>query len=155
PPSTTAARPDRDDPAGMGAVRPRPLPVPDGASAAPPAVFTFPNRVLFGTGASGWLSGELDRMEVHRPLIVTDVGLIATGIVARLIAPLGDRAVVHADVHANPTEADVLSGLQRYRDAGCDGLVGLGGGSPIDAAKAIRLLVAHPGRLAEYDLTRG
>lgn len=118
-------------------------------------MFTFPNRVLFGPGASGWLSAELDRLGVHRPLIVTDAGLIATGIVARLIDPLGDRAVVHAEVQANPTEADVLAGLERYRDAGCDGLVGLGGGSPIDAAKAIRLLVTHPGRLADYDLTRG
>ena len=90
-----------------------------------------------------------------RPLIVTDAGLRATGLVERLIAPLGHRAVVHADVQANPTEADVLAGLSRYREAGCDGLVAIGGGSPIDAAKAIRLLVTHPGRLADYDLTHG
>ena len=61
----------------------------------------------------------------------------------------------HADVRANPTEADVESGVALYREAGCDGLVGLGGGSPIDAAKAIRLLATHPGRLADYDLTTG
>ncbi len=61
---------------------------------------------------------------------------------------------MHPDVHANPTEADVLAGLAVYREAGCDGIVGLGGGSPIDAAKAIRLLATHPGRLADYDLTR-
>ena len=55
------------------------------------------------------------------------------------------RAVLFEDVQANPTEADVLAGLARYRDAGCDGLIGLGGGSAIDAAKAIRLLVTHSG----------
>ena len=128
---------------------------PDGGSVPAPAVFTFPNRVLFGAGAAGTLAAELGRLGVRRPLIVTDAGLLATGMVGRLIAPLGPRSVVHGDVRANPTEADVLAGLERYREAGCDGLVGLGGGSPIDAAKAIRLLVTHPGRLADYDLTRG
>ena len=46
--------------------------------------------------------------------------------------------------HANPTEADVLLALALYRDRGCDGVIGLGGGSPIDAAKAVRLLATHP-----------
>jgi 4-hydroxybutyrate dehydrogenase len=63
--------------------------------------------------------------------------------------------VVFAEVQANPTEADVLAGLDRYRAEGCDGVIGLGGGSPIDAAKAVRLLATHPGPLADYDLTAG
>ena len=49
----------------------------------------------------------------------------------------------------------VLAGLERYRTEGCDGVIGLGGGSPIDTAKAIRLLVTHPGCLADYDLATG
>jgi alcohol dehydrogenase class IV len=126
-----------------------------GGPAPAPSIFTFPNRILFGAGAAGSLASELGRLNVHRPLIVTDPGLVAAGLVGRLIGPIGHRAVVHADVQANPTEADVLDGLARYREAGCDGLVAIGGGSPIDAAKAIRLLVTHPGRLADYDLTRG
>jgi alcohol dehydrogenase class IV len=120
-----------------------------------PAIFTFPNRILFGAGAVGWLLAELGRLGVVRPLIVTDPGLMDLGLVDRLVAPLGPGAVVHADVHANPTEADVLAGLAIYREAGCDGVVGLGGGSPIDAAKAIRLMATHPGRLADFDLTQG
>ncbi len=136
---------------------PRPAQPPriDGGPATPPAVFTFPNRILFGTGAGASLADELGRLGVVRPMIVTDAGLLATGIVDRLIAPLGPDPIVHADVRANPTEADVESGLALYREAGCDGLVGLGGGSSIDAAKAIRLLATHPGRLADYDLTTG
>jgi alcohol dehydrogenase class IV len=63
--------------------------------------------------------------------------------------------VLYDAVQANPTEADVLAGVDRYRAQGCDGLIGLGGGSPIDAAKAIRLMATHPGRLADYDLTTG
>ena len=49
----------------------------------------------------------------------------------------------------------MLAGLAAYRDGGCDGLVAVGGGSPIDAAKAIRLLATHPGGIADYDLTTG
>ncbi len=123
-----------------------------------PALFTFPNRILFGEGARASLAGELASLGVKRPLFVTDTGLLATGLVDELIDRSGlerDRVPVFADVQPNPTEADVLAGLARYRDEACDTVVGLGGGSPIDAAKAIRLLVTHPGRLADYDLTTG
>jgi alcohol dehydrogenase class IV len=117
--------------------------------------FTFPNRVFFGTGTRGLLPAELARLGISHPLVVTDPGLIESGLAADVLGPLGKRAVVHSEVSSNPTEGDVLSGLDRFQTAGCDGLVGLGGGSPIDAAKAIRLLVTHTGRLADYDVTRG
>ena len=74
---------------------------------------------------------------------------------AEVVGPI-DGAVVFARgagrTRPRPTSS---AGLDVYRDRGCDGLVGLGGGSPIDAAKAIRLLATHPGSLADYDLTRG
>jgi alcohol dehydrogenase class IV len=118
------------------------------------ATFTFPNRVRFGNGARAELAGELSRLGVRRPLVVTDPGLLASGLVEAVVGSL-DGSVVFSGVHANPTEADVLAGLGVYRERGCDGLVTVGGGSPIDAAKAIRLLVTHPGTLADYDLNAG
>ena len=128
---------------------------PSTAPAAPAvATMTFPNRVRLGDGARRVLAGELARLGVSRPLVVTDRGLVAAGIVAEVAGPL-DGAVVFDGVQANPTEGDVLGALAAYRDAGCDGVVGLGGGSPIDAAKAVRLLATHPGKLADYDLTAG
>ena len=69
--------------------------------------------------------------------------------------PLRRTLLFIRQVQANPTEQDVLDGLDRYRALGCDGLIGLGGGSPIDAAKAIRLLSTHDGSLADYDFTQG
>jgi alcohol dehydrogenase class IV len=117
--------------------------------------FTFPNRIFFGAGVRGLLAAELGRLGVSHPLVVTDPGLIGNGIVAEVVGSLGKRAVVHSGVSANPTEEDVLSGLDRFQSASCDGLIGIGGGSPLDAAKAIRLLVAHTGGLADYDVTRG
>ncbi|QEH32362.1 1,3-propanediol dehydrogenase [Aquisphaera giovannonii] len=134
-----------------------------GAAASPPspaaeppapAVFTFPNRVLFGAGARRSLAAELERLGVARPLLVTDPGLVACGLAGE-VAGLVDSAAIFSGVHANPTEDDVLRGLECYGEARCDGLIGLGGGSAIDAAKAIRLLATHPGRLADYDLTAG
>src|SRR5271170_2223470 len=120
------------------------------------AIFTFPNRILFGAGTRTLLAGELAQLGVRHPLVVTDAGLQASGLVAEVITDGGlDRAVLFRDVHANPTEEDVLAGLDRYRTEGCDGVIGLGGGSPIDTAKGIRLLVTHPGCLADYDVAAG
>ncbi len=118
------------------------------------AQFSFPNRILFGEGARVELAAELARLGVTRPLVVTDPGIEAAGLVDRVVGAIA-RAVLFRNVKPNPVEADVLAGLALYRDRGCDGIVGLGGGSPIDAAKAIRLLTTHPGRLADYDLTKG
>jgi 4-hydroxybutyrate dehydrogenase len=117
-----------------------------------PAIFTFPNRILFGEGARSMLAEELARLAVSRPLVVSDAGLAASGLVGEVAGSL-KNAHVFTQVHQNPTEADVLAGLEVYHREGCDGVVGLGGGSPIDAAKAIRLLATHPGSLADYDFT--
>ena len=118
------------------------------------AIFSFPNRILFGAGARAQLASELARLGVTRPLVVTDTGIERSGIVADVVKDLGGATVFNG-VQANPTEADVLAGLDVYRGNECDGLVGLGGGSSIDAAKAIRILVTHPGNLADYDFTTG
>ncbi len=118
------------------------------------ALFTFPNRIIFGVGTRGELAAELKRLRITRPLIVTDAGLVASGLVAEVACSI-QPVVVFQGVQGNPTEADVLAGLEHYHANRCDGLIGLGGGSPIDAAKAIRLLVTHPGRLADYDYTQG
>ncbi len=119
-----------------------------------PSTFTFPNRILFGEGAVRELGAELARLGMARPLIVTDAGLVGSGLVEAAVRPLGG-APTFDGVQANPTEADVLAGLDRFRAEGCDGLVAIGGGSPIDAAKAIRLLATHPGRLVDYDDSGG
>ena len=52
-----------------------------------PAIFTFPNRILFGDGARAELPAELARLGVKRPLVVTDPGLVASGLVAEVVAP--------------------------------------------------------------------
>ncbi len=112
--------------------------------------FSFPTAILFGPGAIEELPKELARRGVHRPLLVTDAGLAATPLFER-VSKLIRAAVVYSSVDPNPTERNVTEGVARYREGVCDGIVGLGGGSPIDAAKAIRLKITHDAPLAEYD----
>jgi 4-hydroxybutyrate dehydrogenase len=88
-----------------------------------------------------------------KPLIVTDEGLEKTGILRQVTERLEKKGSDYAafkGVHPNPTEADVANGLKVYREEGCDSVIALGGGSPMDAAKAILTMVNHPGELELY-----
>jgi 4-hydroxybutyrate dehydrogenase len=118
----------------------------------------FPTRVVFGAGCVRELPGELQHVGARRPLVVADRGVVGAGIARRVSDVLGRAGIAHQlfdRVDSNPVEKNVREGLEAYRTYGCDALVGLGGGSPLDAAKAIRLLVHHPGPLARYDVDRG
>jgi alcohol dehydrogenase class IV len=114
------------------------------------STFSFPTTILFGAGAVGRLPEELSKRGISRPLLVTDAGLARTPVFER-VASLAPGATVFAWVDPNPTERNVLDGLAIYQQNRCNGIVGLGGGSPLDAAKAIRLKVTHELPLAEYD----
>src|ERR1700691_599941 len=114
------------------------------------STFSFPTAILFGAGAVGRLPEELSKRGISRPLLVTDAGLARTPVFERVLS-LAPGAVVFASVEPNPTERNVLDGLAIYQQNRCNGIVGLGGGSPLDAAKAIRLKVTHELPLAEYD----
>src|SRR5580698_2456541 len=114
------------------------------------STFSFPTTILFGAGAVGRLPDELKKRGMSRPLLVTDAGLARTPVFAR-VASLAPDAMVFSSVEPNPTERNVLDGLAIYQQNRCNGIVGLGGGSPLDAAKAIRLKVTHELPLAEYD----
>ncbi len=112
--------------------------------------FSFPTRILFGVGAIKRLTAEAAAAHMNPPLIVTDRGLAATPVFKR-IAALLPGAKVFSDVDPNPTEMNVLDGADFYLRNRCSGIVGVGGGSALDAAKAIRLVVTHEPPLAAYD----
>ncbi|MCY3875428.1 MAG: iron-containing alcohol dehydrogenase [Rhodobacteraceae bacterium] len=114
-------------------------------------------RVEFDFGAIEKLPEIMDLTGIERPMIVTDQGLIHHGLVDRIksVAPLFQETEVFADTPANPTEAAVNSAFDRYRAAGCDGLVAIGGGSPIDLAKAVAILDTHGGPLAQFAAIEG
>lgn len=118
-------------------------------------LITYLTRIEFDEGAVAKLPSLLEGLKVARPMVVTDRGLMATGLVDRVVGLLGGEPTTFSDTPANPTEDATLAAFERYREAGCDGLVALGGGSSIDLAKAVRLLTGHPGPLAQYTFVEG
>jgi alcohol dehydrogenase class IV len=118
--------------------------------AMPVTTFSFPTQILFGAGVISTLPSELERLGMRHPLIVTDAGFMNTRAYERILALL-PNATIFSGVVPNPTEDNVLQGVAKYRESGADSILGVGGGSPIDAAKAIRLKVTHPLPLSDYD----
>ena len=83
-------------------------------------------------------------------MLVTDPGVAAAGLVDRVLPLLGD-VVVFDEVRPNPDVELVDRAADAYREAGCDGLVALGGGSSIDTAKSIGVVAVHGGSIARYE----
>ena len=120
--------------------------------------FSFPTTISFGPGAIQQLPEILQEFEIHKPLLVTDPVLKATDVYGTASVVLRDSRTpfaVFANVRPNPPVEDVESALEVYRSNDCDGVVGLGGGSTLDAAKVLRVLVANQGPLARYDIQTG
>ena len=109
-----------------------------------------PTRMVHGPGALARLGELCGELGIRRPLLVTDKGVVAAGLVEPALALL-DHAVLFDGVRPNPDIELVGAGSTTYRESGCDGLVALGGGSSIDAAKAIGVEIEHGGSIREYE----
>src|SRR5881394_2550382 len=117
--------------------------------------FSFPTTTLFGAGALAELPKRLAALRIQRPLVVTDPGVLSTEAFQLLNRILGTEQqekewFVYFGVHPNPVEQDVKDAAEAFRTHGCDGIIAIGGGSPLDVVKAARLLARRPG----FDLAR-
>ena len=119
--------------------------------------FNFPTDTRVGPGVIGQINETLLSLGIHRPLVVTDSGLLATDAFKKLAGALlpgePDRDwFLHSGVQPNPTEENTRGAAELALAKGCDGVVGLGGGSALDAAKVCRILIKQPQlKLADYD----
>jgi len=109
-------------------------------------------RILYLTqieidhGAVRCLPEECQRVGMKKPLVVTDPGVRAAGVLDKALAALGSLPhAVFDQTPSNPTEAGVRAALAIYRAQGCDGLIAVGGGSSIDLAKGLAILASHQG----------
>jgi 4-hydroxybutyrate dehydrogenase len=107
------------------------------------ATIAFPTSIRFGVGSRRDLSAHLDALGIRKPLIVTDPGLRRAPALGLVTDVLQNVPICDA-VHPNPVADDVAGVAAAYREHGCDGVVGVGGGSALDTAKIARWVVANP-----------
>ena len=113
-------------------------------------------QIQFEFGAVRLLRSECERLGMRHPLVVTDAGVRAAGVLQPALDALdGLPHATFDQTPSNPTEAAVLAALQAYQEAGCDGLIAVGGGSSMDLAKAVAILATHPGPLTQYATIEG
>jgi len=113
-------------------------------------------QINFDFGALQTLAAECQRVGMIKPLIVTDAGVKAAGLLQRALDVLGTQpSAVFDQTPSNPTEAAVRAAADVYKARGCDGIVALGGGSAIDCAKGVAIAATHPGPLKTYATIEG
>ncbi len=115
--------------------------------------FHLPTKILFGQAAQELLPLELAKLDAKNVLLVSDPGLDQLGLVVQMATSLqqaGIAVVTFTAVSSNPTSDEVAAGLTTAREHEVDAVVALGGGSPIDVAKGIALLLANGGAYADY-----
>ena len=107
-------------------------------------------------GAIQGLLAECQRIGMTKPLVVSDAGVRAAGVLDKALAALGGLShAVFDQTPSNPTEAAVRAAVALYSAQGCDGLIAVGGGSSIDLAKGVAIAATHPGPLKTYATIEG
>ncbi len=120
------------------------------------AFIYYITQVQFEFGAVKLLKQECERVGITRPLIVTDAGVKAAGVLQKALDALpGMPVTVFDQTPSNPTEAAVRAAVAMYKSAGCDGLIAVGGGSAIDCAKGVAIAATHEGPLTTYATIEG
>lgn len=120
------------------------------------ALIYYVTQVQFEFGAIRLLKSECQRVGITRPLIVTDAGVKAAGLLQKALDNLtGMTVAVFDQTPPNPTEAAVRAASALYTSHRCDGLIAVGGGSSIDCAKGVAIAATHAGPLSTYATIEG
>jgi 4-hydroxybutyrate dehydrogenase len=120
--------------------------------------YNYPTIVLCGQGALAELIDRLKAKSHQHILVVTDKTLKTCGLVDTFTDLLNENKIafsVFDETHPNPTEEDVEKGTSVYKNNECDSIIAFGGGSPMDLAKAIRIMAVHPAPFTQYDDAMG
>jgi alcohol dehydrogenase len=150
----TADPGQRAQPGGAPATPPHPALTRSGTGVMADGEFYMPTRVFFGRGVAGQAGAHAAGFGAARVMLVTDPGVKAAGLldpVRERLAGAGLDPVVFAAVEPNPRDVDCLAGADLARDARVGAFVAVGGGSPIDTAKCISLLLTNGGHPRDWE----
>ena len=115
--------------------------------------YFLPPRIEFGEGAVQNLGEHVKAFKSKKPLLVSDAGVIDAGLLSKALDALaasGLPSATYANIEPNPTDVSITQGVVVYNSEACDSVIAVGGGSVMDAAKAIRLLTTHAPPLEPY-----
>ena len=115
------------------------------------------NKPFFENGCIEKISAILEDQDIYNPLICTDPGITNAGMTDQLVGLLSTKIKhsIYDKTPANPTEQSVSEALEILQKDKCDGIIGFGGGSSIDLAKAVALMANHDGKLVDYSVNEG
>ena len=122
------------------------------------ALLYYLTHVHLDFGVRELLGSECARVGISRPLIVTDAGVRAAGVLQTVLDAMPSSfrsSPVYDGTPSNPTEAAVREAAAMYRAQGCDGLIAVGGGSSLDCAKGVAIAATHSGPLVGYATIEG
>jgi alcohol dehydrogenase class IV len=121
------------------------------------ALINYITQIQFDFGAVALVQQECDRVGIRRPMIVTDAGVRAAGLIDRVLAHLSNpsQVAIFDQTPPNPNEAAVLAAANQYRDGAFDGIIAVGGGSSIDLAKGVAVCATHIGPLKTFAAIEG
>jgi len=121
------------------------------------ALIQYLTQIHIEANARRLLAGECQRVGIGKPLIVTDAGVRAAGVLQQVLdaLPAALRGAVYDGTPSNPTEAAVREAVALFRQHGCDGLIAVGGGSSIDCAKGAAIAARHDGPLKAFATIEG
>ncbi|CAN5801631.1 iron-containing alcohol dehydrogenase [soil metagenome] len=121
------------------------------------ALIYYLTHVHLDFGSRTLLTSECERVGIKKPLIVTDAGVRAAGVLQKVLdaLPPSLQGVVYDRTPSNPTEAAVREAAAMFTEHGCDGLIAVGGGSSLDCAKGVAIAATHPGPLVTYATIEG
>ncbi|MBV9118503.1 MAG: iron-containing alcohol dehydrogenase [Acetobacteraceae bacterium] len=117
------------------------------------ATIVAPRAMLVGGGSAARIAELLGTFGLSRPLVVTDPVMVSTGLARRCLEPLAASGVAHevfSDTVPDPTDTVIEAGAALIRKSDFDCLIGFGGGSPMDTAKAMAILAAGGGKMRDY-----
>ena len=115
--------------------------------------FQITTQIIYGRESSRRVGEVANRLGLKKVQVITDAGLVKSGITGKILQFLKSseiQTVLFDKVEYNPTVPATDAAKKQYADEKCDGVVAVGGGSPMDAGKAVGILATNPGSAAEY-----